>query len=163
MTLPASGAISLSDVMAELKIANPARALPISLGHADVLALAGVAGPANSLSNLYGKSAAAALTVTAANDGPKFKATTGIGPAPTINATSTPAGGSGSYSYAWTRVSGDAGITCNAPSAQNPTFSRANCANGSDYIATWRVTVTDTANSNTATATTDIEQGGYQF
>ena len=57
MTLPASGSISLTQVLAELQTANAGRTLPISLGDADVRALAGVPSGAISLSNLYGKTA----------------------------------------------------------------------------------------------------------
>lgn len=55
MTLPASGTISFTDVFAELSVSNGARAFPISLGDADVLALAGKTGLPISLSDLYGK------------------------------------------------------------------------------------------------------------
>lgn len=65
MTLQASGSISLTDVLNEIKIANPGRALPISLGDSDVLSLAGKSSPPISLSDLYGKSS---FTATGVND-----------------------------------------------------------------------------------------------
>ena len=52
MTLPASGTITLGQVATELGVG-----LPISLGDANVRALAGVPSGAISLTNLYGKSA----------------------------------------------------------------------------------------------------------
>lgn len=58
MTLPASGAISMAQVLAELQIAAPTRAGPLSLNDADVRALAGVPSGAISMSDLYGKSSA---------------------------------------------------------------------------------------------------------
>lgn len=56
MTLPASGTITMAQVLTELQIAAPARTTPISLGDADVRALAGVPSGAISLASLYGKS-----------------------------------------------------------------------------------------------------------
>jgi hypothetical protein len=66
VTLPASGSISLSQILAELRIAVPGRALPIRLGDADVRTLAGVPSGAISLSNLRGKSAVTPVPINAA-------------------------------------------------------------------------------------------------
>ena len=55
MTTPVSGTINLTDVFAELFISNSSREFPISLGDADVLALAGKTGLPISLYDLYGK------------------------------------------------------------------------------------------------------------
>lgn len=57
MTLQSSNPISLGDVLNELKIANPSRALPIALGDSDVRSLAGVPSGNISLTDLLGKSA----------------------------------------------------------------------------------------------------------
>jgi hypothetical protein len=54
-----TGPISLLNVLAELRIANPGRQLPISLNDPDVRALAGVPSGPISLANFYGKSSAA--------------------------------------------------------------------------------------------------------
>jgi hypothetical protein len=59
MTLPASGAISMSQVRTELGASGA-----ISLGQASVRTLAGVASGAISLGNLYGKANAFAATIT---------------------------------------------------------------------------------------------------
>lgn len=56
MTLQASGAISLNDVLTELRVSNPGRASQISLLDADVVALAGKSGAPVALTDLYGKS-----------------------------------------------------------------------------------------------------------
>jgi hypothetical protein len=66
MTLPVSGSISLSQVLTELRIAAPGRALPIRLGDADVRALAGVPTGAISMSSLRGKSAVPPVPINAA-------------------------------------------------------------------------------------------------
>lgn len=112
MTLPASGAISLTDVMTELRTVNAGRAYPISLGDADVLALAGVAGPANSLSNLYGKSAYTAMTVTGVSDTSSMAGnTTGLTYTGHSHPSVTVSGGSGSYTYLWTITGGSFTLT----------------------------------------------------
>lgn len=61
MTLPSSGAISLSAVNVELGRASTAA---ISLGETAVRNLAGIASGAISLSNLYGKSLVTGTTIT---------------------------------------------------------------------------------------------------
>lgn len=51
-----TGTIALGDVLAELKLYNPSRALPISLGDADVRGLAGIPDPNDiTLGDLRGK------------------------------------------------------------------------------------------------------------
>jgi hypothetical protein len=56
-----TGPISMGDVLAELRVANPGRQPPISLNDPDVRALAGVPSGPISLANFYGKSAASAV------------------------------------------------------------------------------------------------------
>lgn len=65
MTIRATPPISLSDVMAELRITNSGRQFPISLGDADVRALAGKPSGAISLSDLYSRSSYIPMTVYA--------------------------------------------------------------------------------------------------
>lgn len=66
--------------------------------------------------------------------------------------TATPAGGTGPYTYSWTKVSGASSISATSPTAATTTFS-ALVAKDSTVDAVWRVTVTD---SLSATATADV-------
>jgi hypothetical protein len=63
VTLPASFPLSMSQVLAELQLATPSRAYPISLHDTDVRTLAGVPSGAISMSNLLGKSVTGTLSV----------------------------------------------------------------------------------------------------
>lgn len=69
--------------------------------------------------------------------------------------TATPSGGTGPYTYAWTRFSGDSAVSANSPSSATTTFS-AIVPKWDSREATMRVTVTD---SLSATATADIFVG----
>jgi hypothetical protein len=104
VTLPASGAISLTQVMDELRVTTPGRAYPIALGDNDVRALAGVPSGPISLSNLYGKSSYIPMTITKV-DGELSAMANGtqyLGHAyPSVSASN----GSGGYTYAWSIVS----------------------------------------------------------
>lgn len=111
MTLPASGAISLTQVMAEIRTRNPGRAYPISLGDSDVLALAGVPGPANSLSNLYGKTASGGTMVVSSVDGYGSANSTTSGGTVACSPAVGVTGGSGSYTYAWSATSNPGSAT----------------------------------------------------
>lgn len=74
------------------------------------------------------------------------------GPADTGGASWTsPAytGGSGSYSYSWAYVSGDATIGITSATQERPLWSHSSVTTSRQAV--WRVTVTDTANGNTAT------------
>jgi hypothetical protein len=121
MTTPASGTISLTDVMAELRTVNAGRAYPISLGDADVRALAGVASGAISLSNLYGKSAYTPMSGSVAD----VSDTAASNPASNYTNHTTIsialAGGQAPFSYAWSHVSGSGSVT-----AANATSTTAN-------------------------------------
>lgn len=110
MTLPASGLISLSDVLTELQKANGSRALPISLGDADVLALAGKSAPPISLSDLYGKSSYTPMIVTPQNAyGSGYSGT--AGGVASATASVSIAGGSGGNTFAWSFASNPGGLT----------------------------------------------------
>ena len=58
-------------------------------------------------------------------------------------------GFSGSASYAWAYVSGDAGILCSNATASNPTWTKSSVAAGT-VSAVWSLTVTDTVTGATA-------------
>lgn len=119
MTLPASGTIRLTDVMNELRITNPGRAYPISLGDADVRTLAGVPSGSISLTNLYGKSSSTPMSGSVPN----------VNDSDAINSAAdhtrhTPiavslAGGTAPFSYAWTKLSGTGAVI--AANAANTT------------------------------------------
>jgi hypothetical protein len=156
MTLPASGAISLTQVMNELRNANPARAYPISLGDADVRALAGVASGAISLSNLYGKSSG--LTVTAPN---RFaQRLTNTSGNVSVASTATASGGNGVYTYAWSYVSGDSFSIANGATA-TATFATT-CSPGTVFTGTYKCTVSDGLGV-AGSATITVELDGYQL
>ncbi len=111
MTLPASAPISMTQVMDELRTVTPARAYPISLGDADVRALAGVPSGPISLTNLLGKSAYVAMSGSV----PNVSDTAAINPSAnyTVNVPVSVmvAGGLAPFSYAWSKVSGDGTAT----------------------------------------------------
>lgn len=77
----------------------------------------------------------------------------------TNSVTVTPTGGTGPYTYAWTRVSGDSAV--NVSNATNPTVSfNANVPRDGERSATWRCTVTD---SLLATAYVDCVPSLFYF
>lgn len=61
----------------------------------------------------------------------------------TAPVTATPSGGTGSYTYSWTRISGDTSTVISATNTASVTFSRTNCVTNVDYVSTWRCTVSD--------------------
>lgn len=110
-TLPGSGSISLAQVLAELQVANPSRAYPLSLTDSDVRALAGV--PSGNIvlpTDFYGKSSFAitnpftAINKTKAGTGPQtMTVTVNTDGTITYTASST---GSGSTSWGAPTTSG---------------------------------------------------------
>lgn len=106
MTLPSSGAISLSQVDTELGRASNAA---VSLGETAVRSMAGVSSGAISMSNLYGKSA---ITFS-----PVAGSYTSSGPSPrtyTITA-------SAAVVWTWTKTSTGPGGTANVTSGSSAT------------------------------------------
>ena len=68
--------------------------------------------------------------------------------------TATPSGGTGPYTYAWTRLSGNVQIGIDNAAIANPTFSATGPRTSSIiYEALWRLTVTD---SLSAVVTADL-------
>jgi hypothetical protein len=135
MTLPASGAISMSQVNVELSRAWNAA---ISLDEVAVRDLAGVPSGAISMSQLHGKSASAPLSASASPGTYIYKSrgTTGVLSSGTI--TINPSGGTGGYSYAWSVLSNNAG-----GGLTNGTTNQTNNFNTSSFGAAsgWRQTV----------------------
>lgn len=119
MSLPTFGSpISLGDVLAELRNANSGRSLPISLGDADVRALAGKASGDISLTDLYGKSAVTALTVTGNNDSGYATSTYSAGTVSAYPSVSY-SGGSGTKTFQWSILSNTSPVELiNANNAQ---------------------------------------------
>jgi hypothetical protein len=62
----------------------------------------------------------------------------------TASTTVTPSGGSGSYTYQWTRLSGGY-FTINSPTSATTTFTATNLAAGQFVTGTYQCTVTDTS------------------
>lgn len=74
----------------------------------------------------------------------------------TAPVTATASGGSGTITYAWTRVSGDTGTAISSTTASSVTFSRSNCSDMVDYISVWRCTVSDGTSSAYADVTVTL-------
>lgn len=161
MTLPTSGPLSLSDIQTEFGGSNPISLNEYYAGGG--LVPSGTSGtngavPSSgtiSISQFYGTSNIPALSVSASSVS-GFE----IGPSNSGSVTSsgspstTPSGGVGPYTYAWTNISTSSGNTPSVSSstAQNPSWT-ASVSDGTDSLSTWRVTVTD---SGARTASTDI-------
>lgn len=73
----------------------------------------------------------------------------------TASTTVTPSGGVSPYTYAWTKLSGDA-ITADSASAATTTFSATALFSGEARDATFRCTVTDSTGGTPLTATADV-------
>ena len=144
MTLPASGVISLSDVLTEIRVVNPARALPISLGDADVRNLAGVASGAISLSNLYGKRSYIPMVGTGINDLSSGTAT-GVNQFtgstfPSVSVSQ----GRGTYRYLWSITSStDGSFALTNPTSQTCTIRHVVSKFGYIGSATLQCVITD--------------------
>jgi hypothetical protein len=73
----------------------------------------------------------------------------------TAASTANASGGTGSYAFVWTRVSGSTGISAVSPNAAASTFTATGLTNGEARSAVMRCTVTD-ASSNTATVDVSV-------
>lgn len=140
MTLPASGAISIGQVAAELGIG-----LPLSLGDSRVRTLAGVATGPISLSNLYGKSNGTPLAATSQSDSNYADSSVSggtVGCSPSVAA----GGGTGPYTYAWSFTSNPSGCALANSTSAAPTVSKSytKSAVGS-ASATLQCVITDSA------------------
>lgn len=111
MTLP-TGAISLADVLAELRTVDAGRASTISLQDSDVRALAGVSGAACSLDDLRGKTAYVAMSGNVP-DVPDAEAPSNPASSTTasIPVAVSYAGGRAPFSFAWSKISGSGSVT----------------------------------------------------
>ncbi len=67
----------------------------------------------------------------------------GSGTATTDAATTTPAGGTPPYTYAWDTFDGPVPPTANSPAAAATTFTQTSMLPGDSYSATWICEVTD--------------------
>jgi hypothetical protein len=122
MTLPASGSISLGDVMTELRTVNAGRAYPISLGDSDVRSLAGVASGAISLSDLYGKGAYTAMSGSVPNVSDTATSNPPSNTAVHISISVVFTGGQAPFTYAWSHVSGNGTVTAANASSTTADF-----------------------------------------
>lgn len=107
--ISATPPISMADVMTELRLSTPGRAYPISLGDADVRALAGVPSGPVSLSDLLGKSSYTAMAGTLAdvNDSASIGATNYQYDVPVSIVVS---GGAAPFTYTWSQVTGSGSV-----------------------------------------------------
>lgn len=145
MTLQASGAISLGDVLAELQRGNSGRGYPISLGDSDVLALAGKSAPPISLSDLYGKSSYATMSVVTASNNGNYNSSTGPGTAYAYPSVSVSRGVPG-YSYKWIILSSTGSPTLANDTAAQCSLSQGYIKNATgNFTATVQCTITDSA------------------
>lgn len=147
MTTP-TGTISLSDVNVELGRSSTAN---ISMNEAAVRTLAGVggSGTAISMNDLRGKSSLSVNYPSGASG--SFFGYDYCGYADTQVDAPTISGGTGTYTYSWTRISGS-WFTINSSTAQRPIWSIATLCNDS-RTEIWRVTVT----SGSTSVTDDVE------
>lgn len=144
MTLPASGAISLLDVLAEIRTVNPGRSSTISLGDGDVLALAGKGGMPVSLSDLYGKSSYIPMTVTPHSDMHGAVPSDFSGGTVSASPSVTITGGDAGYTCQWTITSGGIGVSISGANSSQCTLSRTFAKNSSgEFDVFLSCTVTD--------------------
>jgi len=141
VTLPASGAISLSQVNTELGRSATA---PISLGETAVRNLAGVPSGPISLSNLYGKSGVT-LTIT-----PAGRSESGTTSSRTFGSFTVSVSGGTPTAYSWS-----------VSNAANGTFTAGSTAT----TATTSPTVSTVVSGDTATATLTctVTVGGVNY
>lgn len=147
MTTP-TGTISLSDVNVELGRSSTAN---ISMNESAVRTLAGVggSGTAISMNDLRGKSSFSVNYPSGASG--VFFGYDYCGYADTQVDAPTISGGTGTYTYSWTRISGSS-FTINSTTVQRPIWYISSlCNNGITEI--WRVTVT----SGGSSVTDDVE------
>jgi hypothetical protein len=152
MTLPTSGPLSLTDVMNELRVANPSRAYPISLGDSDVLALAGKSAPPISLTDLYGKSSYVytPMTVTGNNDS-GYEISSGGAGAVECHPSVTVSGGEGVKTFYWEFTANPNGCSLSNATSQSCTVSKSYVKDSIGTAdATLRCTVTDSTGASVA-------------
>ncbi len=91
---------------------------------------------------------------------PSYLYTSGAGtPLTSAVVTATPSGGTGPFTYAWTRLSGSASVTATAPTSPSTAFGSGALGVSSARTADWRCTVTDSlAATTSADITTDFER-----
>lgn len=143
------GSISLAEVLTELRIANPGRSYPISLGDADVRALASIPSGPISLTDLYGKSAIATLTATGNNDSGFETTANGSGSVsayPSVSYT----GGSGTKTFQWSVLSSTQPVTLINPNNAQCEVKRSFLQNSNGNSITYlRCVVSDSTGSVT--------------
>lgn len=123
MTLPVNPPISLTDVLAELRVVSPNRGAAISLGDSDVRALAGKPNGAVSLSDLFGKSSYIPMTVTATGDsGANYNSQLNGGTVSCYPSVMVQ-GGRGARTYNWRLVNNPNGVTLSNATSPSCTVS----------------------------------------
>lgn len=173
MTTRTTPPLSLGDVMAELRTTNPGRAYPISLGDADVRALAGVPSGPISLSNLYGKTAGGGGTPPApfpltvqTQDGSGYAASSSASGTVSCQVTATVTGGTGAITHLWEFTSNPGQFTLSNSNSATATVSKnyARYSSGS-ADAQLRYTARDSTNASVTAqpVTAALEWSSGQF
>lgn len=132
MTLPASGAISLSQIAAEFGLASNA-AFPTAFYGKGGAPASGALG----FSDFYGRSGGFSVSANSP--------VSGFGSGSTINtspSTASVVGGTPPYTYAWTFEGGDA-LTALSPSSASTAFQSTTAQIGEPQSATFNCSVTD--------------------
>lgn len=149
MTMPTSGALSMSRIASELGIG----ASGLNLGRATIRSLAGNGGGAISFSSLYGKSNIPQLSVRAVGDNVTAYSNIRGGSISSV-LTALPAGGDGSsYFYSWVLLSGNAQLFYNTNQACTISASYAKMQN---YVRNITVQCTVTCAGQTAVSSCTI-------
>jgi hypothetical protein len=141
--IPTTGNISLADVRNELRLVNVGRPQIISLGDADVRALAGIPSGPISLGSLRGKSSYTPMTVSSFNGSNAADTISGAGAATCYPSVSV-AGGSGGFTYLWAFTSNPGGSTLGNATSATCSVSHAYAQNeAGSAAATLQCTVSD--------------------
>lgn len=104
----------------------------------------------------------ASTLAAVASDYNVFGYESGTGTAISNSTTITPSGGTAPYTYAWTVVSYNAGVspTVNLPTAATTAFTQTSMGPGDYFVAVFRCTVTDAALN---TVDVDVNGSFYSF
>lgn len=149
MTLPASGAITMAQIAAELGISST----DINLNQSEVRALAGVPSGAISMADLYGKSSLAAYINEASFDGLGIDFGSGATAYTGYATLTVTGGGTGGITYQWYQTGG---ATISAATSATTRFSLTGTAGTSISGTVWCVVTREGVSVTTATKPFDL-------
>jgi hypothetical protein len=144
MTIRTTAPIGLNDVLLELRVTNPGRGLPISLGDPDVRALAGKTSGPISLSDFYGKSSYISMSGSLPDVFDTSPSNPTVSYQKSVGVSVQRNGGLAPFTYQWSTLSGSSSINqANSPSTEViftvARFSQA----GDGYSQTVQCVITD--------------------